>query len=176
MEHCMGWLVPKTFLMWREPRAARRKRESLAEASLSRMARPAVVFFIAAILLLMWFLATLDPNKHPPRFLAVLPIALGTGMVFVYAFPLMYWLCPSQVRLTERGITQVVGDHATIWAYEDVQCCRIIKEEQGSESSRILEVNTSKGSFILGIAETVSLDDVERNLIEQNVQVVREDC
>jgi hypothetical protein len=170
----MGWLILKTYLTWREPNSVRRKRESLADES-SRKRRPLFVLIVAAGWLSLWFTATLVPNRNPQSFWSVLPLALGGGVVVVYVFPMLYKILPSYIKITEKGIEQLVGDDACFWKYEDIEFCRLMKNEEEAGVSGMLEIVTFKGnSLMLGIPVTVLLEEVQSILVEQGVQIVQD--
>lgn len=171
----MGWLIPKTYLKWTEPKLARRTSDALEKADLPRWFRPAATLLLSGLLLLNWFLATLNPQKNPLPFMQALPIALVGGVVFVYLFPLLYRLCPSYIRVTDRYISRVIGNHPSVWKYSEIQTCRIASE-RSEGGINVLEITMQKGkTSILGIAPTVDLDELHRVLTERGVSSCRVD-
>ncbi len=170
----MGWLIPKTYLKWREPKAIRQTREALAEKALPGYFRPLAVFVCAALIMLNWFLATLDPQKNPPPLMFALPLSLMGGVLFVYIFPLFYRLCPSEIRVTEIAITRTEGDHPIWLKYRDIRSCRIALQQSGHDVLAVLEITTHKGrTTIWGIDPAISLDDLQCALAERGVDVCR---
>ncbi len=171
----MGWLFPKTYLKWTEPKLERRTRDALEKAAMPYWLRPTLLLLLSGLLLLNWLLATLNPQNNPLPFMQALFIALIGGVFFVYGFPLILELCPSYIRVTETCIHRVIGNHARVWKYSEIQVCRIVSE--GTDGGiNILEITTHKGkTSILGIAATVSLDELEREVSERGVSVCRLD-
>jgi hypothetical protein len=169
-EVTMGWLIPRTYLHWREPALVRRTREAAEEKALPRLLRPALVLLCTGLLLLQWYFATLNPNKQPRPLWQVLPVAVGFGLLLVYVLPLLYRLCPSSIRVTDAGLARVVGNHARVWKYRDLRSCRVVSE--GAVS--VLELTTGGGqAVILGIAPSVPLEELCEVLAGCGVQVNR---
>jgi hypothetical protein len=164
---------PKTYLRWQEPKIARQTRAALEKAALPRWFRLAMMLLTAGLLMFSWFVATLNPQKNPLPLMIALPASLAGGLFFVYVVPLVYHVCPSYIRMTDGGISRVIGDHVKVWKYAEIQACRIASE--GTEGGiTVLEITTHKSkTFILGIAPKVSLDELQRVLMERKVSVCR---
>ncbi len=156
----MGRLIPKTYLRWREPAAAVRTREALAK--LPRWFRPAATLVCFVLLLLPWLLTFVLPNRHPLPFWQVGPGVLAMALVMVYVFPLIYRFCPSDIRITERGIRMDVANSRNLWTYRDLKSCRVVLD--GAEV-RLLELTIARGeTVIIGIAPSVSTEELVRVL------------
>jgi hypothetical protein len=172
----MGWLVPKTYLQWREPRAIRRTREDLAAKTLPPWGRPAIVAVVLGAVLLIWLLARLDPNKHPPGVHVPLSIGLLAGLFFVYLLPWLYRLAPSQILITDAGIRMVIGDGVSVWRYKDIHSCAIVSRDCNGEKMAILALTGPAGeNCLLGIAPSIAIEDLKRTLAQQGLQVDCED-
>src|SRR5437870_3413173 len=124
----MGRFIPTTYLRWREPRLIRGRLRCLEERRLSPFTRPILALVLAALLLVNWAVAKLDPQKDPWTLTVALPFALGGGLVFVYAFPWLYRICPAEVRVHEKGISRVVGDDVQFWKYRDITECGVCSQ------------------------------------------------
>jgi hypothetical protein len=161
----MGWLLPKTYLRWREPKEVRRTCEWLERRSSSRLLRPALVLVVAGTLLCTWYL-----NKNPSPWWPAVLLGLGGGVVVVYVLPLLYVICPSEVRVTETCILKIVGDQPAAWKYTEIEACCIATDG----TVAVLEIVTRKGkNNIVGIAPSVPLDELARVLGEHGVEVTR---
>jgi hypothetical protein len=167
----VGWLIPKTYLRWREPYDLYRAREVLAWRALPRFFRPTAAVVMSLLLLFGWALAPLNPKNDPPTLECALGLALFFGPFMIYILPLLSLLEPSIIRVTETCIR--CG--SVRWGYSDVTSCRIIMDGEAEHALTVLEINTRNGKrHFLGIAPAVSVDELLRVLEERGVAVSRE--
>lgn len=148
----------------------------MEERKRSPLIRPLVVLLSFGMLMLLWFLATRNPEKNPPPAWAAILTAVGGAIVFAYVLPLIVRLAPSEVRLAEQGIFRIMGTHAKFWAYRDIERIEIASREMGGECISVLAVSTGGGrTAMIGIAPSVSLDELEALLSGRGISVSREE-
>jgi hypothetical protein len=95
-------LWPITYLKWKEPRAISRSRQARmrSDRRLGLLRFPAAV----GLMLLVWLVAHLDPEKSPPRLSVALLLAAIAGVLLANVVPGLYgYVAP-------RDPHQVVGD------------------------------------------------------------------
>jgi hypothetical protein len=165
----MGRLVPKVLLRWQEPVSVRQARESGEDNRLPH--RPLLKLGLgrALMTLVAWAVTSLDPKKPPLPWPEALLLAVGAGFFIGYVVPLMAWLfyrwSPSEVAVTEAGISWVVGPMRRFWKYRDVPSCRIASADPETPGVGVLELRGPAGqTIILGIAPAVSLEELGRVL------------
>jgi hypothetical protein len=125
--------------------------------------------------MLHWWLAHFDPAKHPPPFAVVIWLAPLGGIILIYVRPFFLDFIPFRVKVTERAIVLATGGHIVPhWRYEEISLCRIATDGIGEKAIAVLEVaKKAHEPCTLGIAPSVSLDELERILLSYGVPVER---
>ncbi len=103
-------LLPKLAFKWREPKqyvAARDARIRLGRRWWSDLPLVAIV---GAMLLATWYLATLNPKKHPPSFEVAVLLGFALGVFLVYVVPWINRLCPSEIKFFEMTMLTTTDD------------------------------------------------------------------
>ena len=169
----MGRYLPTTYLKWREPKNVRHAREKITIRSASHTRRLIYILITSGALILPWCAAKLNPVKNHPWPLSIaMPVALASGVFFVYGMPWLRRLCPSLIRVTDRGILAVIGNRGQIWKYKDIQKCSLASNEIGDETVSVLAITSSRGkTTLLGIDESVAIDELTQILSRHDVSV-----
>ena len=71
--------------------------------------------------MLLWAGARLVPSRTPPSFEVALMLSCGLGIFLFFLLPPLIRLCPSEVKLTERGITVYQGSAQLVVAWAEVE-------------------------------------------------------
>src|SRR5256885_732542 len=127
----MGWLIQKTYLKWREPRIVRRAVAAQAARAESWWSRPVAALIVAVLLIISWGIAHLNPQKNPSSVWFMIHLSIGGGLAAVYLLPLLFQLCPSEVRVTEKAITRIIGNRVSYWPYNKIHSCQLAFREIG---------------------------------------------
>jgi hypothetical protein len=152
----MSWFLPETYLRWSEPKLTRRTRYDLEAVAVSPWFRPLAFLAGCALLLLL---------KHPG--FPTWPVPFIAAF-FVYVWPLINRFLPCDIAVTEAGISVIVANHATRLKYKDIQSCDIARQGE----TTVLGIATRRGrSWLLGVAPSVSIVDLQGVLRERGVEV-----
>ena len=148
----MKSIIPKALLEWKEPKPLRKAMEELEQRAHSRWAKPFMLCVITLSLLAIRWMNSLNPDKSPPSWGASVPLAVAGACVFVYAMPLIYRLCPSYVRVFDNGISRVVGNHARMWKFKDIDRCELALFRTGGGVHSVLVIHSrTTRSFVIGV-------------------------
>ncbi len=115
----MGWL-PKKHFVWREPKAFLELSEAFDRSRRKWWHAPLWILVAMAGIMIPWAMAKITPGKHPPEWWQALLVAFGGAVFFVYAFPWMIRLCPSEVRLYEKALMRGRGNVHLALKYADM--------------------------------------------------------
>jgi Ca2+/Na+ antiporter len=101
-------------------------------------------------------------------------VALVLLLLFMYVTLWVYRVFPSYVEVSERGISQsVTTDDNETWKFEAIRHCEIATAHVDGKTVRALVIETRKGDrSMVGIAETVPIEDLEAILTSKGVKVV----
>src|SRR5438445_4852009 len=134
----MGWLIPKRYLRWREPKIVRRTRETIVEKTLPRWVRPLGALIGTGLWLLVLFPGSLMNNNHAiPPGITVL-VALMLGVFYAYVVPWLYRFETSEVIVAEKWIRLLSGDKPNDLRYEKMSSCQIVSHEIEGQKISIL--------------------------------------
>jgi|GEM_PF-5346459 len=108
-----------------EPKAFVRERDSRAPLVQKWWYRILLVALIALVysfvLLLLWFIAAMNPNKNPRDIWTVVPFALSMGVLAVYVIPWIIRQFPSYIQITDKWLTRVRGNKARWDRWQEVE-------------------------------------------------------
>ena len=76
---------------------------------------------VCGVMMMLWFLAGFMPGRTPPSPALALMLSAGLGLFLSYLLPPLLRLCPSEVKLTERGIVVYRGSTQTRFAWSKVE-------------------------------------------------------
>ncbi len=152
-------LWPRTYLKWREPKPVRLAKKAREDALRPLWAIPGLILLIFLMFMLDWYLATLDPRKHPVSFQnAVLLAAFGS--LFLYLVIRAVPHLPTTIVITDKGIrvdTHPVGFHK----YTQRESCRIGRFTASGTDYLVLTVKKRKGrELMFGLSESVSPEEL----------------
>lgn len=159
-------LFSKFIIKWREPVLLARERDSRDRKTSKWWHQVLGVGVCMVFLLLIWFLATLDPDKTPPTFEFAFLFAILFGIVVVYVGPWMVRLSPTWIGLTAEDIRVVRGNTARSVKWRDVECFHF-SERHGFPILR-LELRRG-GKLEIGVDSSVLPDDIGRFLRDVGV-------
>jgi hypothetical protein len=98
------------------------------------------------------------------------------GLSIVYLLPWLIRFAPSDIRVTDAQIVRVIADRPVDWQFENIRMCRVVTQSISGDEIRVLELTGNDGrNSILGIADTVDLNELEKLLSEGGVTVSREE-
>ena len=160
----------KLAFKWREPKqyvAARDARIRLGRRWWSDLPLVAIV---GAMLLATWYLATLNPKKHPPSFEVAVLLGFALGVFLVYVVPWINRLCPSEVKFFEKSFLVSRGNSHRTGKWKDVSSWGMTKQD----SYDILIWRTKRGVKI-SVALDESLDHSELSTFFCDLNIPRED-
>ena len=157
-------LFPKVLLRWKEPRALHRAGQREAQRSLARM----VPIIVLASLVLIGLTCSVSVEAA-----ARVGIASGLLLIFLYATSWVYRVFPCWIEVSEKGISQsVTNDDGATWTFEEIGHCRIGSIHVGGGVRRVL-IETKQGdSAMIGIADSVSTDELQAILLGKGVKVI----
>src|SRR5206468_11105953 len=121
----MGWLIPKTYLKWREPKSVRQVRDAMDEKVLPVWVLPLTVVASSAFFNITLCLPALNPKNTLPLPIA-LPVASAVGILFVYILLWFLGFCPSEVIVTDTRIRRIIGNRFADWEYKHLRSCQIV--------------------------------------------------
>lgn len=166
----MGWLIPKTYLKWREPKSVRRVLGRAQIAKWGRWDRLLAVVLLVGCGMLGWsFHNPSDGEKASLWSLLFWTLVIAT----TYVWFVMPWIfrSPLHVTVSEKAITASNGLRHT-FRYDNIMSCLIARRESNEGMVPILVVTPKKGdSIALGIAEEVSLEELRSVLVGRGVQI-----
>lgn len=171
--HEMGKYFATTHLKWREPSSVRRTREATERQSVSHLRRLIHCLIIAGLILVPWCVARLNPAKNNAASFPLALLAATCCIVFyIYCVPWLYRHCPSEIRVTDQGISRLNGNRLRVWKYANLEDCSLAAGQIGDEAITVLTVTSSRGrTTVLGIDESISLDELIRVLSQHGVSV-----
>lgn len=176
----MGWLLPTTYLEWKEPKKVRSALEQLDWGRCPWwLRRPMWVGALTALMLTNWGLGRLSarfhPEAHPPSFLSFLLVALGGSLTIVYVVP---WLLAPLARITKPGVRltdkglMLSGTSNTVFRYGDIDNCEIASVDNDGEAVHLLAFRFRKrGVRVVGIDPAVCQSNLYRLLSEAGVGI-----
>lgn len=124
------------------------------------------VVICTVLMLLLWFLATLNPKKEPPTFEFAFFLAVLCGIFAVYLIPWMIRLCPSWIGLTEKELRIVRGNTGRSLKWQDVEFFNFAEERDFP----ILRLELRKGGELeIGLDASVQANEVGRFLRDVGV-------
>lgn len=111
-------LLPKKHFSWREPKPFLVVLDEHERSARRWWLQPLVLVIVCAFGLLTWYLARLNPTKHPPSFSAAVLWAIGLGILLAYFLPWFTTKLPSQIYVFDRYIVRCRGDNRHIYFSE----------------------------------------------------------
>lgn len=78
--------------------------------------------------MLLWSGARLVPARTPPSFEVALMLSCGLGIFLFYLLPPLIRLCPSEIKLTKRGITVYQGSAQLVVAWAEIESFTILRD------------------------------------------------
>jgi hypothetical protein len=162
--------LPKVAFKWREPKqylAARDLRDRIGRRWWRDLPLVAIV---GAMMLPLWYLATLNPKKHPPSFEVAVLLGFALGVFLVYVVPWMNRLCPSEVKFFTKSFLVSRGNNHRTGEWKDVSSWDLTKQD----SYDILTWRTKRGLKI-SVALDGSMDHPELTTFFQNLNIPRAD-
>lgn len=170
----MGRVFPTKYLTWREPAAARRARMEIERRRVPWLGRLLNVVFICAAFFSIWVLSRLLTPGRPPPFHVVAAVTVPFALFWVYVWPLLLRLLPCDIQITDRGIF-VPDRWPPVWyKYRCIERCEIAVEMIRGEPVTVLAVHTMhRGTVLLGVDPSVSLEELEKVLRDRGVPVHR---
>jgi hypothetical protein len=150
-------LFSKFIFKWREPGEFAKERDSRDRKTSKWWHQVLGVGVCMFFLLLIWFLATLDPNKTPPSFEFAFLLAILFGIVVVYVVPWMVCLSPTWIGITAEDLRIVRGNTARSVKWRDVEFFHF-SERHGFPILR-LELRRG-GKLEIGVDSSVLPDDI----------------
>lgn len=119
------------------------------------------VVIITIMMMLVWYLATLNPKKNPPSFEIALILAISLGVFFVCIVPWIVRLCPSEIKLTDDAVIVTQGNGHRWAKWKDISSCTL-DERDGFQ---VIRLHLRKGHILeLGLDSTVDLPEIQRFL------------
>lgn len=119
------------------------------------------VVIITIMMMLVWYLATLNPKKNPPSFEIALILAISLGVFLVCIVPWIVRLCPSEIKLTDDAVIVTQGNGHRWAKWKDISSCTL-DERDGFQ---VIRLHLRKGHILeLGLDSTVDLPEIQRFL------------
>jgi hypothetical protein len=163
----MGWLIDKPQLKWREPREAWRIIQT-QQFSKGSFAKSTLIVF--ALLMISWFLATLNPNKTPVPFLGAVGLALVGAIVIIGIHWLMLWFAPSEIRITAKSVIRIIGNSQRIWKYSQIKSYSFDVLQSASKPFTILLFQHHKGrNWKIALDDSVDKTKLKEILFEHGI-------
>jgi hypothetical protein len=121
--------------------------------------------------LLAWVLWRLTGKNEPMmRLVLVVPFAVGWGLFLFCVWVLWEELVPSVIKVTQVSISR--GSASPVaHRYERIARCEIFTKQFDGFEARVLSIELTDGSKrLVGIADTVSAEELQRVLSERGVE------
>ena len=120
-----------------------------------------MVAIVAALMMLIGFLTTLNPQKDPLDLGMSLVQVLFFGIFLTYGVPWIIRFCPSEIRFTDKMLVMLRGNQVRSEKWENIEFFTFGE----SYGSPVLRLKLRKGSDLeLGLDSTVHLEGVGRFL------------
>lgn len=149
-----------SLLNWKEPKAFALTSDRYEKRRMPWWVQPLCAIAVVGLNLLCWYLATLNPHKHPLPLNQALPIILTLGLFIAYVFPWLCRLCPAEVRITRSKIVRTCGNSHRIVAFKKITGFKWF--ENPNQGYFMLQVNRQKGaSYFYGVPDSVTRDKVD---------------
>lgn len=159
-------LFPKFIFKWREPREFANERDSLARKTSKWWHQFLGIAICMVLMLLLWFLASLNPRNDSPTFGFAFLLAILYGIVVVYVLPWIIRVCPTWIGLTDKDLRMVRGNTARSVKWRDVEFFRL-SEGYGFT---ILRLEFRRGGELkIGVDSSVPPDDIRLFLLDVGV-------
>ena len=150
-------LFPRKRFKWKEPRVITQIRDSDKAKSARWWRGPVTVCVITALMMLLWHLSRLNPDKNPPSAGVGLGLAFFLGVFVAYVAPWFVRLSPVFVIITDAAVSVVRANTARYVKWADI----VSHEISETDSIPVIRLRKRTGDLIeLGIAPDVSLDDL----------------
>ena len=78
------------------------------------------VLIITIIMLLVWYMSYLNPQKKPISFETALYLSISLGIFLGYIVPWFIKLCPVNIRITNKSITMIRGNRNNIYKWVNI--------------------------------------------------------
>lgn len=160
-------LFAKKYFHWKEPEEFVQRRDAADLAERQWWFQPLMVLVTVTMLLVSWYLARLNPNKHPPPFHMALPVDFAIAVIMVYVTPWIIALCPSYVGLHEDWLVRTRGNSNQKLKYANIEYFAWRKTEV--MTTLVLTRRKSKREMLLGVPLEISKDDVQLFLLSRDV-------
>jgi hypothetical protein len=119
------------------------------------------VVIITIMMMLVWYLATLNPKKSPPSFEIALILAISLGVFLVYIVPWIVRFCPSEIKLTDDAVIVTQGNRHRWAKWKDIGSCTL----DDRDGFQVIRLHLRKGHVIeIGLDSTVGLPEIQRFL------------
>jgi len=161
-------------LRWREPPELRRAIEAARLIKRSPLRQLGVALLNAGMVMLIWLMATKNPEKNPPPFWVAILLSAGLGVFIAYLVPLLNRFVPAEIKVYKKAIARVRVQKFDVWAFKQISECWIEPIEIEGATRHLLVVSTVKGKTVfIGIADSVPLDELKQTLARAGVTVNR---
>ncbi len=169
------WPFPKCLVKWREPKQFVLRDLAAADQRRRPWVKPLGVLVCAALIMLLWGFAYLDPDKSPPHVLKAIGLSLLWGVLVVYVFPAIDRWCPSDVRIFTNRMTRFRTNLDSNFLWTDVASYSWVVEE----GYCIMVVNRlRKRPIQFGVPNADTKERIDKTMSDLGIQqsdVVQED-
>lgn len=128
---------------------------------------PVAALLFTLMILAQWYVARFNPQKHPPVFYVALVMAILGGWFFVYIFPWVITLCPSEVRLSDTHVARVRGNANRALRYADIEYFAWRMTE--GITTLVLKGRKAKREMLVGVPVEISKNDIHLFLLSRDV-------
>jgi hypothetical protein len=164
-------VLQKTRFKWREPAEFLRVRDAQEAAGLRWWHRPIAALICSLFGVLVWFLATLNPENEPLSFIEAFPLFILLGVFYVYIIPFINRLCPSDARVLEKAFSLVRGSRNFYVKWTDVSAYRF----DHLQGVYVLQLALKNGrSAAIGLAPEINRNELGNFLASVNVRAEEE--
>lgn len=154
-------LFPKTRFKWKEPRAFLKIKDGYEKSHTMVWYTLVWTVVAAAGMMLIWYLATLDPKKEPPSASVALLLSLFFGVFMAVILPWITRLCPSEVKVTDRFIHMARGSRNVILHWKQVTAYRL----DSLDGMTVLQLGGGTGGLlIVALSDEVDAEELARFL------------
>ncbi len=155
-------LSPKAVFEWREPRVITKQRDQRDSLKWRWWQGPMWIGITIVGMMPIWYLAKLNPHKHPPPIQHAIAAAAFLGVLLTYTVPWINRLFPSYIRLTEKKIMLLRGGHVSVFLWRDIASF----EFSEVEGFKVLRLVLNQGhDTMMGVNEITSIEKLEEFLI-----------
>jgi hypothetical protein len=158
--------LPKKHFQWREPKAFLKLNDAIEQTKLRWWSQPLWTLIATAMFMGQWYVASINPRKDPPPFLAALSAAFIGGLFFGYGLPWLISLCPSDVYLYNSYLIRSRGKHQQIQYSEIASFSWTVRD---GFAALVIKYGKRHREVLIGVPDDVSQKAVTKFLSEQGV-------